>query len=40
LGSARAEERALANAEWYGSDREEYGYWKRVAKLIKQGEGR
>jgi hypothetical protein len=40
LGSARAEERALANAAWYGSDREEYVYWQRVAKLIKQGEAR
>ena len=40
LGPTRAEERALANAAWYGSDREEYSYWRRVAKLIKQGEGR
>jgi len=40
LGPARAEQQALANAEWYGRDREEYGYWQRVAQLIKQGEGR
>ena len=39
LGRPAAEEKALANAAWYGPDTREHIYWQKVASAISRNPG-